>query len=135
MLSAPDILFWSCRATYDYEKKLYNDHLESLQGMEKNYVSMSREVEKLRAELTNAANVDRRSSMYLLLLPVFYVRALGLQFLMICRLIMACNKIQVAHMVAPLELMIMRHLVFLSDKMHMKMVMLLCRCVMTPCVT
>lgn len=51
-----------CRATYDYEKKLYNDHLESLQVMEKNYVSMSREVEKLRAELTNTANVDRRSS-------------------------------------------------------------------------
>lgn len=66
MFSAPDILlFWSCRATYDYEKKLYNDHLESLQVMEKNYVSMSREVEKLRAELTNTANVDR-SSMYLL---------------------------------------------------------------------
>ncbi|PNX88786.1 hypothetical protein L195_g044900, partial [Trifolium pratense] len=50
------------RATYDYEKKLYNDHLESLQVMEKNYVSMSREVEKLRAELTNTANVDQRSS-------------------------------------------------------------------------
>jgi len=67
MLSTPDnLLFWSCRATFDYEKKLYNDHLESLQVMEKNYVSMSREVEKLRAELTNTANVDRRSSMYLL---------------------------------------------------------------------
>ncbi|KAL1322957.1 hypothetical protein HN51_067964 [Arachis hypogaea] len=51
-----------CRATFDYEKKLYNDHLESLQVMEKNYVSMTREVEKLRAELTNTANVDRRSS-------------------------------------------------------------------------
>ncbi|TKY64980.1 FLX 2 [Spatholobus suberectus] len=51
-----------CRATFDYEKKLYNDHLESLQVMEKNYVSMSREVEKLRAELTNTASVDRRSS-------------------------------------------------------------------------
>ncbi|KAJ1435442.1 hypothetical protein SESBI_04950 [Sesbania bispinosa] len=51
-----------CRATFDYEKKLYNDHLESLQVMEKNYVSMSREVEKLRAELTNTANIDRRSS-------------------------------------------------------------------------
>ncbi|XP_052729309.1 protein FLX-like 2 isoform X4 [Vigna angularis] len=51
-----------CRATFDYEKKLYNDHLESLQVMEKNYVSMSREVEKLRAELSNTANVDRRNS-------------------------------------------------------------------------
>ncbi|XP_061353631.1 protein FLX-like 2 [Gastrolobium bilobum] len=51
-----------CRATFEYEKKLYNDHLESLQGMEKNYISMSREVEKLRAELTNTANVDKKSS-------------------------------------------------------------------------
>ncbi|KAI4352295.1 hypothetical protein L6164_006562 [Bauhinia variegata] len=50
-----------CRATYDYEKKLYNDHLESLKMMEKNYLSMSREVEKLRAELTNNPNADRRS--------------------------------------------------------------------------
>ncbi|KAJ4973115.1 hypothetical protein NE237_006289 [Protea cynaroides] len=51
-----------CRATYDYEKKLYHDHLESLQVMEKNYVSMAREVEKLRAELANTTNVERRTS-------------------------------------------------------------------------
>lgn len=50
-----------CRATYDYEKKLYNDHLESLQVMEKNYITMARELEKLRAELSNTANVDRRT--------------------------------------------------------------------------
>ncbi|KAE9619927.1 hypothetical protein Lal_00040259 [Lupinus albus] len=50
------------RATFEYEKKLYNDHLESLQVMEKNYASMSREVEKLRAELTKTAIVDQRSS-------------------------------------------------------------------------
>lgn len=37
-------------------------------------------------------------------------------------------------MVAPLELMRMRLLVFLWDKMHMKMVMLLRRCVTPPCV-
>ncbi|GAV60054.1 hypothetical protein CFOL_v3_03585 [Cephalotus follicularis] len=50
-----------CRSTYDYEKILYNDHLESLQVMEKNYMTMASEVEKLRAELTNSANVDRRT--------------------------------------------------------------------------
>ncbi|XP_044478953.1 protein FLX-like 2 [Mangifera indica] len=50
-----------CRATYEYEKKFYNDHLESLQVMDKNYITMAREVEKLRAELTNASNVDRRA--------------------------------------------------------------------------
>ncbi|RZR73076.1 hypothetical protein BHM03_00019759 [Ensete ventricosum] len=33
----------SCRATYDYERKLRIDHYESLQVMEKNYVSMVRE--------------------------------------------------------------------------------------------
>ncbi|KAL3624134.1 hypothetical protein CASFOL_032950 [Castilleja foliolosa] len=46
------------RATYEYEKKLYSDHLESLQVMEKNYMTMSREVEKLRAELTNSTSFD-----------------------------------------------------------------------------
>ncbi|KAK3212150.1 hypothetical protein Dsin_016856 [Dipteronia sinensis] len=50
-----------CRGTYEFEKKFYNDHLESLQVMEKNYMTMSREVEKLRAELTNPANIDRRT--------------------------------------------------------------------------
>ncbi|KAH6791880.1 hypothetical protein C2S52_002357 [Perilla frutescens var. hirtella] len=50
-----------CRGTYDYEKKLYNDHLESLQVMEKNYMAMSREVEKLRAELSNSTNYDRQT--------------------------------------------------------------------------
>ncbi|MCL7026945.1 hypothetical protein MKW94_011804 [Papaver nudicaule] len=48
-----------CRATYDYEKKLYNDHLELLQAMEKNYLSMAREVEKLKADLANNANLER----------------------------------------------------------------------------
>ncbi|KAK6934061.1 hypothetical protein RJ641_036955 [Dillenia turbinata] len=52
-----------CRVTYDYEKKLYNDHLESLQVMEKNYINMAREVEKLRAELTNTANIERRAGL------------------------------------------------------------------------
>ncbi|GFP99533.1 protein flx-like 2 [Phtheirospermum japonicum] len=41
------------RATYEYEKKLYSDHLESLQVMETNYMTMSREVEKLRWSRTN----------------------------------------------------------------------------------
>lgn len=50
-----------CRATFDYEKKLYNDHLESLQVMEKNYVTMAREVGKLRAELLNNPGVERRT--------------------------------------------------------------------------
>lgn len=57
------ILFF-CRATYDYEKKMYNDHLESLQVMEKNYVSMAREVEKLRAELASSANLEKSGIFY-----------------------------------------------------------------------
>lgn len=51
-----------CRGTYEYEKKLYNDHLESLQVMEKNYMTMASEVEKLRAELKKHAEIDRRAA-------------------------------------------------------------------------
>lgn len=50
-----------CRVTYDYEKRLFDDHLQQLQVMEKNYVTMAAEVEKLRAELSNAANVEGRA--------------------------------------------------------------------------
>ncbi|KAL9262649.1 FLX-like 2-like protein [Drosera capensis] len=50
-----------CRATFDYEKKLYNDHLETLQVMEKNYMTMAQEVENLRAELNNTANIERKA--------------------------------------------------------------------------
>ncbi|KAK9063679.1 hypothetical protein SSX86_017550 [Deinandra increscens subsp. villosa] len=50
------------RATYEYEKKLYNEHLESLQVMEKNYMTMASEVEKLRAELKKHAENDRRTA-------------------------------------------------------------------------
>ncbi|XP_031399257.1 protein FLX-like 2 isoform X2 [Punica granatum] len=53
--------YHQCRITYDYEKKLYDDHLQQLQVMEKNYVTMTKEVEKLRAELSNSTNVDERA--------------------------------------------------------------------------
>jgi hypothetical protein len=42
------------RDTYDYERKLRLDHYQSLQLMEKNYVAMVQELEKLRAELAKA---------------------------------------------------------------------------------
>ncbi|KAH0897191.1 hypothetical protein HID58_046759 [Brassica napus] len=51
--------YQQCRATYDYEKKFYNDHIESLQAMEKNYMTMAMEVQKLQARLMNSANADR----------------------------------------------------------------------------
>ncbi|KAL9266546.1 FLX-like 2-like protein [Drosera capensis] len=50
-----------CRATFDYEKKLYNEHLETLQVMEKNYMTMAQEVENLRAELNSTANIERKA--------------------------------------------------------------------------
>lgn len=50
-----DIL--SYRAAIDYEKKANFELVEQRQNMEKNLVSMAREVEKLRAEL---ATVDAR---------------------------------------------------------------------------
>ncbi|KAJ7530378.1 hypothetical protein O6H91_14G001900 [Diphasiastrum complanatum] len=40
------------RTAFDYEKKAITDQVEQRQAMEKNLVSMAREVEKLRAELT-----------------------------------------------------------------------------------
>ena len=46
-----------CRTAHDYEKKANIELMEQRQTMEKNLVSMAREVEKLRAEL---ANVDSR---------------------------------------------------------------------------
>ncbi|KAI3729464.1 hypothetical protein L6452_18124 [Arctium lappa] len=50
-----------CRATYEFEKKFYNDHLESLQVMEKNYMSMASEVEKLREESKKHVEIDKRT--------------------------------------------------------------------------
>ncbi|KAF3773036.1 FLX-like 2 protein [Nymphaea thermarum] len=53
-----------CRVAYDYEKKVYNEQFESLQVLEKNYVSMVREVEKLKAELANSSNHERSGGAY-----------------------------------------------------------------------
>ncbi|PKU65566.1 protein FLX-like 2 [Dendrobium catenatum] len=53
-----------CRATYDYERKLRIDHYESLQVMEKNYVSMLGEVDKLQRELVNASHADKTGGPY-----------------------------------------------------------------------
>lgn len=47
------------RATYEYERKLRMDHSESLQVMKRNYDTMVAELDKLRAELMNTANIDR----------------------------------------------------------------------------
>ncbi|KAL6888354.1 hypothetical protein ACP4OV_009380 [Aristida adscensionis] len=52
------------RATYEYERKLRVDHAESLQAMKRNYETMVTELEKLRAELRNAANFDRSGIVY-----------------------------------------------------------------------
>lgn len=54
--------FHQCRATYDHERKVYHDHLESLQVMDKEYRTMAEEVAKLRAELSNTANIDKRAA-------------------------------------------------------------------------
>ncbi|XP_021769434.1 protein FLX-like 2 [Chenopodium quinoa] len=54
--------FHQYRATYEHEKKVYRDHIESLHAMEKEYRSMNDEVAKLRAELNNISNSDKRSA-------------------------------------------------------------------------
>ncbi|KAJ1278300.1 hypothetical protein BS78_04G069700 [Paspalum vaginatum] len=52
------------RTTYEYERKLRRDHSESLQSMKRNYDSMVTELEKLRAEMRNTANLDRSGMFY-----------------------------------------------------------------------
>ncbi|XP_052142641.1 protein FLX-like 2 [Oryza glaberrima] len=52
------------RATYEYERKLRMDHSESLQVMKRNYDTMVAELDKLRAELMNTANIDRGGMLY-----------------------------------------------------------------------
>lgn len=54
--------FHQCRATYEHERKVYLDHLESLQVMDKEYRTMADEVAKLRAELNNTANIDQKAA-------------------------------------------------------------------------
>nr|XP_024402268.1 protein FLX-like 3 [Physcomitrium patens] len=51
--------FFGCRSAFGYEKKANADQLVQRQAMEKNLVSMARDVEKLRAELTNAEKRQR----------------------------------------------------------------------------
>lgn len=51
------ITFLFSRTIVDYEKKANMEFMEQRQSMEKNMVSMAREVEKLRAEL---ASIDGR---------------------------------------------------------------------------
>lgn len=48
-----------CRTAFEYEKKANVEQLDQRQAMEKNLVSMARDVEKLRAELTNAEKRQR----------------------------------------------------------------------------
>ena len=49
----------SCRTAFEFEKKANTELLEQRTAMEKNLVSMAREVEKLRAELTNVEKKSR----------------------------------------------------------------------------
>ncbi|XP_073003665.1 protein FLX-like 2 [Typha latifolia] len=51
-----------CRSTYDYERKIRVDHYESLEVMERNYVSMVREVENLRVALSKSGNLDKSAT-------------------------------------------------------------------------
>lgn len=50
------------RAAIEYEKKAHVENLEQSQAMEKNMISMAREVEKLRAELANAEKRARAAA-------------------------------------------------------------------------
>ncbi|KAH9314641.1 hypothetical protein KI387_023268 [Taxus chinensis] len=51
--------FQRARTAYEYEKAANSEQMQQLQSMEKNFISMAREVERLRAELSS---VDKRGS-------------------------------------------------------------------------
>lgn len=50
------------RAAIEYEKKAHASNLEQSQAMEKQMISMAREIEKLRAELDNAEKRARAAA-------------------------------------------------------------------------
>lgn len=52
----------ACRAAIEYEKKGYAENYEHGQVMEKNLISMARELEKLRAEIANTEKRARASA-------------------------------------------------------------------------
>lgn len=54
LLKLITVSFWFHRTMVDYEKKANIEFMEQRQSMEKNLVSMAREVEKLRAELASS---------------------------------------------------------------------------------
>ena len=62
------IKFLFSRTMVDYEKKANIEFMEQRQSMEKNLVSMAREVEKLRAELASADGRHWGAGMTLIIL-------------------------------------------------------------------
>ncbi|KAG6475498.1 hypothetical protein ZIOFF_064720 [Zingiber officinale] len=64
-LEAGSFILWTimiCRAAIEYEKKGYAENYEQGQVMEKNLISIAREVEKLRAEVANAEKRARATT-------------------------------------------------------------------------
>lgn len=91
-------------------------------------MTMTREVEKLRAELMNASNVDRRTGILSSDLFLFEILNFFTPYYQ-CRWLTYGNKLQSGNMVVPLETMRMMLPDILWDKMHMKIVMVFTRCV------
>eukprot|EP01018_Ginkgo_biloba_P014711 Gb_17540 [translate_table: standard] len=52
------------RTAFEYEKAANSEQMEQIQAMEKNLVSMAREVEKLRAEIANVPEKRGRAASY-----------------------------------------------------------------------
>lgn len=50
------------RAAIEYERKMHATNLEQSQILEKNMISMAREIENLRAELVNAEECARAAA-------------------------------------------------------------------------
>lgn len=67
------------RSAVDYEKKAKIELMDQRQAMETNLVSMAREVEKLRAELSNSDGRAWVAGTLLVVYTLFY-KACGGQF-------------------------------------------------------
>lgn len=53
-----------CRRAFEFEKKANEEQLEQKQAMEKNLISMAREIEKLRAEQLSSERRGRGLGKY-----------------------------------------------------------------------
>lgn len=58
-------IVWDCSKTYEYEKGLNVEKVEQMKVMEKDLVGLAEEVERLRAEVSNAEKAAHGNQLHL----------------------------------------------------------------------